>query len=488
MEEEVEILATPGVRYLGGDAGDYFLVDQYGNEYDQNSLAWRYLGLYVDCNGQDEDGDGHSQDQDGADGTTTTYCQRKLLWAAYIDPRYRGNGIREYQIYDPIKNKWDDTTCSGGWGRCAKLDCHEEHTGFDLLGVYKETDGMYDWWEQLFKHLGVCVWNDEEDYATMHTWMEAWPNSCQLLDMTDSWGKPLYLDLMPVSGGDMKLAVYTDSSCSKVSSMDYETYTIKYYKSLGYRNQTMYNVAREYAEAIDTWNKRMNSFKVCQPCIAYNTLGGGNGNRFYQEKDYSCYDKAGYTNVNQCYKFGSKTKLEVASVRDLKSASRQGTILRIAAYRRAYGKGVYGSSGLATSMLIAFVAIIGLAVIGLSFRRREVIRKRNDRQGKRWGGKLKESLASDGGIKRSDGSNIGRVIEEIERSRSRSQSRSQSITRNSSTIKKALNVMTRTASRTTPKKVATTNEIDFKGPEPPTTPTPQEQETTNRDLPRTTLV
>ena len=285
--EEEETLTTPGVRYLGGD-GDFSLVDKYGKENDPNSLAWRYLGMYVDCNNQGEDGDGHSQDQDSGDGTiTSTYCRRKLLWAAYVDSGYRqycGNGIREYQIYDPNKNVWDATTCSGRWSRYAQLDCHEANKGFDLLSVYKETNGMYDWWEQLFKHEGYCVWNNDEDYATMQTWMKAWPDSCQLLDITDSRGNPLYLDLMPLSGGDMKLAIYIDSTCSKVSSMDYESYTIKYYKSLRYRNQTGYNVAKEYAEAINTWNYRMKSFKVCQPCITYNPLGG---NRFYQQKNYN---------------------------------------------------------------------------------------------------------------------------------------------------------------------------------------------------------
>jgi hypothetical protein len=276
-----------------------------------------------------------------------------------------------------------------------------------LIGLYKETNGMYDWWEQLFKHMGYCVWNDDEDYATMQAWMKEWPDSCQLLDVTDRRGNPLYLDLMPLSGGDMKLAIYTDATCSRVSSnMDYEAYTIKYYKSLGYRNQTGYNVARAYAEAIDTWNGRMNSFKVCQPCIAYNPLGG---NRNGQGKNFNCYDKAGATNVNQCYKFGTKTRLEAASEGDLRAASMQGTILKVHAYGRVYGKGGYNAGSSVFPKLMIVAAVLGSAVL-LLLHRRTVIRRKIERRGKRWGGRLRESLAGDGGATRS-GSKGGKVLE-----------------------------------------------------------------------------
>ncbi|KAL3816702.1 hypothetical protein ACHAXA_009141 [Cyclostephanos tholiformis] len=370
-------------RHLGGD-GDFALVDKDGKELDPDSLAWRYLGLFMDCDAQDDE---HSDDQGQADGgsSSSRYCRRKLLWAAYVDRRYRGNGVEEYQIYDPTLGEWDSSTCSRSGvfsGRCAKLDCHEPDTRFELIGVYKETNGMYDWWEQLFKHEGYCVWNDNDAYQTMTTWMKVWPDSCQLLDITDNGGNALYLDLMPLSGGDMKLAIYKDSTCSKVSSMDYATYTKKYYKSLGYRDRTGYNVARTYAEAIDTWNARMNSFKVCQPCIAYN-VGGNNNN---------CDDKAGYTNVDQCYKFGTKTKLEVADDGDLIAASTQGSILRINVYNKVYGKGGFAIGTSFPMKPLAAVAVVGLA-IGLLLSRQTLIRR--DRQRRRRGSLLKESFVGD---------------------------------------------------------------------------------------------
>ena len=154
----------------GSNDNQYFeshFIDRDGNEYDPYSLAWRYLGMYVDCAANDQqylnDNVGRrdrdlSDDKDGS-------CQRKLLWAAYHDPRYQGGAIGEYQFYDPDTRSWNAETCTSR--RCAKMDCHEAQTHFKLVGVFKETDGMYDWAEQLFKHEGYCIWNDEDVYEEM---------------------------------------------------------------------------------------------------------------------------------------------------------------------------------------------------------------------------------------------------------------------------------------------------------------------------------
>ena len=395
--EELEQRRSLGGGDGGGDLQS-LLVDKDGVEYDPNSLAWRYLGLYVDCDDRDDNGSGSGDYGGQEDGGG--YCQRKLLWAAYLDKRYkqyRGNGIGDYQIYDVTSGGYDGTSCDGyGSSRCAKLDCHEPGTNFELLGVLKETKGMYDWTEQLFKHEGVCIWNDDEVYETMKTWMEKWPRECQALDVTDNRGNAIYLDIKPLPGGDMTLAIYKDSICSKVSSnMDFAAYTVKLYKSLGYNRQTGSDVAQTYKEAIDTWNEKMNTFKVCQPCVAYNlhsgqgknnghgrALGGNQGDG-EERQMYNCYDDAGYTNVNQCYKFGSKTELEVSDEYDLITASSQGTILRIKANGKVYGKGGYKASGTSLSLSLnrAFVsaaAIAFLAFTALLFRR-ILIRRRQQR-------------------------------------------------------------------------------------------------------------
>jgi hypothetical protein len=129
------------------------------------------------------------------------------------------------------------------------------------------------------------------------------------------------------------------------------------------------------------------------------------------------------------------------------------------------------------------VAFIGLAVIGVMVHRRTVIRKNNDRQGKRWGGTLKESLAGDRGITWSGGSDRGRVIEDVDCAAVIAPSRM--VTRSSSNIKKALVSLTRTASRTTSKVDATTNKIDVEGL---TLLTPREQTAPNCGHPCMTLI
>ena len=156
-----------------------------------------YLGLYIDCD----------LVQEGS------CCEHKLLWATYHDRHYQGNSIEEYQFYDLMSGEWDDSTCSryGGWKRCARLNCHKPGTGFELIGVFKETDGMYDWTEQHYKHEGGCIWNDNEAYEMMEKWMEKWPTSCQLLYVSDSWGNPLYMAVKPLAGGNMSFAIYKDS-------------------------------------------------------------------------------------------------------------------------------------------------------------------------------------------------------------------------------------------------------------------------------------
>ena len=356
----------PEQRALGGNRNSY-LVDKDGVQYDANSLSWRYLGLYIDCD----------QVQDG------NYCERKLLWAAYHDPHYRGNSIEEYKFYDMTSGEWDDSTCSryGGWKRCARLDCHEPSTGFELVGVFKESDGMYDWTEQLFKHEGMCIWNDDEAYETMEKWMEKWPTSCQQLYVSDVWGNALYMALKPLPGGNVTVAIYKDSGCTASSNMDLTKYLVKLYQSKGYYDDTGYTAAETWKEAIATWNEKMSYFKVCQPCVAYNLFSeqsnnkkerkgrflGGNQNNDgngYERKRYNCYDDAGYTNVNQCYKFETKTNLKMADEDDLSTASKQGTILRIKAYDKVYGKGGY-STPMSHTVLVAYESFAVVATAGI---------------------------------------------------------------------------------------------------------------------------
>lgn len=174
--------------------------------------AWRMLGFFVDCD-ESVQGDNRDHRNLGGENRRET-CQRYLLWAAYVDLNYIGGGIGEYQFWDAETSSWDTSTCqTHGNGRCAKMDCHSPDTNtWTLLGVYKEAAYSSEWYEQLFKHAGYCNWSNDV-YDFMKERYDDWPEGCQDTDSTDEQGNSLYLDLKPAAGGNLTLALYTDSIC-----------------------------------------------------------------------------------------------------------------------------------------------------------------------------------------------------------------------------------------------------------------------------------
>jgi len=374
-----------------GEEWESYLVDRKGNEYEPYALAWRYLGMYIDCdinNGScdnDDDDDGGSGDDNEA--------TRKVLWAAYVDPRYKGGSIGEYQFYDWTTDTWDTSTCKTK--RCAKMDCHVvDHSHYKLVGVFKETDGLTDWAEQLFKHEGYCVWNDDDTYSFMEQYRQNWVSSCVQLNLPDDYGNTLYLNTQPQPEGNMTYGIYLDEDCLEVSPYsNFADYVVSYYTYYYGNSDTGYTQAAQWNSTFDMWNEYMNTYKVCQPCRAYSlNINDGDGNsgdgnsgdgdrrRFLDgdENDgegeeeqwgYNCYDDAGYTNCNQCYKFETHTDMEVATVRDLERASSQGSLLQIRYKGKLYGSGGFGATSggfyLGSTTTQIFLGISFLLLLGI---------------------------------------------------------------------------------------------------------------------------
>eukprot|EP00592_Proboscia_alata_P017334 CAMPEP_0194393308 /NCGR_PEP_ID=MMETSP0174-20130528/123226_1 /TAXON_ID=216777 /ORGANISM="Proboscia alata, Strain PI-D3" /LENGTH=213 /DNA_ID=CAMNT_0039188977 /DNA_START=122 /DNA_END=763 /DNA_ORIENTATION=- len=148
---------------------DSYLVDSDGTAYTSYSLAWRYLGMFIDCdNDNDNNNNNRRLSSDSGDGDGS--CTRKVLWAAYHYPEYHGGSIGEYQFYDRTNQRWDSSTCQSQTSKwdvfhrgCQRMDCHEANSNFELVGVFTETDGLYDWTEQLFKHHGYCLWDGDKE-------------------------------------------------------------------------------------------------------------------------------------------------------------------------------------------------------------------------------------------------------------------------------------------------------------------------------------
>ena len=71
-------------RNLEGSNDEYtsYLVDKNGNEYEPYSLAWRYLGMYIDCDIEEQDVDREQEGDERRFLSDDSNCERVLLWAA----------------------------------------------------------------------------------------------------------------------------------------------------------------------------------------------------------------------------------------------------------------------------------------------------------------------------------------------------------------------------------------------------------------------
>eukprot|EP00529_Nitzschia_sp_RCC80_P018688 CAMPEP_0113493290 /NCGR_PEP_ID=MMETSP0014_2-20120614/28516_1 /TAXON_ID=2857 /ORGANISM="Nitzschia sp." /LENGTH=516 /DNA_ID=CAMNT_0000387149 /DNA_START=753 /DNA_END=2303 /DNA_ORIENTATION=+ /assembly_acc=CAM_ASM_000159 len=385
----------------GSVYGSNYYADSEQTYYDGYAQAWRYLGWYVDCNGgssryYDRSQHSHQSGDGNSNKIGNNYCQRYLMWAAYVDEDYSGGGIGEYAIFDTANGYYDSTACNtNGNGNCKLMDCHDpSSTNWKLLGVYKEASffGGDAFFEQLFKHEGVCLWNDDDIYEFMSEQRESgFSSGCLNTGMETGYPNEygddyLYIDLKPTYNGNMTYALYSDAVCSE----EYEgsEYNV---------DSVAANMGLLYGSYLEQWNNAMEVFKVCQPCRAYNLQNSGgsrygsgssssywysrnknNGNRrnlaeeaedkkessreaqykrklanyynddgqqansgwynadgddyYYYDPNngyFMCTDDADYSNVNQCMKFRSHGELEPASFEDLVYATNQRGILQV---------------------------------------------------------------------------------------------------------------------------------------------------------------
>jgi hypothetical protein len=308
-------LAAAQRRFLGQNT-EYVqespFADSYETYYAPYSQSWRLLGFYADCGSVEEGAEQRALGED--DG-----CIRVTLWAAYADLGYEGNGLYEYEMYDPHAGEWDTSGCEldgDDENRCVKMDCHLEGSEFELLGIFKapETD---EWFEQLFKHEGYCVWTEDE-YEFMSENRDNWPDEC-----SESSISGLYYSTKPLEGGGMGIGAYTDYLCIEESTEEVDVYEL-----------TGGSYDQDY---LDAWNAALSIYTICQPCVAYTPgwmskyQGGNNQDRRLDDEsgDFQCNDDAGYTNVNQCMKFNTQTEMVPISDYDLMKASVQGGLTNI---------------------------------------------------------------------------------------------------------------------------------------------------------------
>lgn len=278
---------------------------------------------------------------------------------------YSGLGFGEYQFFDTYAQKWDTSACETiGNGvsatvdeetgeetthvdasACKKMDCHlpNPNSNWQLLGYFKEAQ-YTAWFEQLFKHEGYCVWQNNE-YNFMYPNYYAWPSGCTATETTLSDGTTLlYYDTKATANGNMTYGLFTDSKCSADYQGNEVTMESVLLSGEGSNDDSLLSL-----QYLDKWNAAMEIYKVCQPCRAY-SLHSKNKNNDNNNDDYDpnnglfqCYDAAGYTNVNQCMKFRTKTYMSYATLEQVMEAAQQGGITSISVHGgRTYGSYMAG--------------------------------------------------------------------------------------------------------------------------------------------------
>lgn len=238
--------------------------------------------------------------------------RRVCLTCQYVDEYHEGNGFKEYQYYDTNLYEWVEVCdLHSTKQRCVKMDCHEPNTNFTLIGVFKIAQEDGDFFDQLFKHEGYCLW-DNDQYDFMQEAKDSWPQACTRAgeNQYDQHGNPLYYDMKPLEFGRVDVGLYSDPYC--LNSYDDED-------KLGAMTQAAdaNNEISDLNANLAIWEHAMEMFRVCQPCVSYNLPNvteaynsknrhwwnrnlndGENGDVDYTDPFY-CYDAAGYQNVNQ---------------------------------------------------------------------------------------------------------------------------------------------------------------------------------------------
>ena len=245
-------------------------------------------------------------------------------------------------IYNTKSKSWDKTACKASDSkRCVKMDCHNQGTNFKPLGFFRQ-DAPVEFLALLAKHQGSCSFSDGEANAVADgaEWL---PQQCTQTQLED--GTAIYFDLQPQKYGAVNVALYTDYKCSMLysGSTTAQTVLTTYYG---------YDVGLE--ENMKNINTALDTFKVCTPCRTFDLTNtpeaaaaaaaaeaedgedGAVEEAEYVNTGFVCNDDAGNAGVNQCAMFAQNSDISAATMSEIGTASRQGSITRL--YASAEGK------------------------------------------------------------------------------------------------------------------------------------------------------
>ena len=263
-------------------------------EYDMWDQAFRMLGGYIDCDpnemvhqdshdnnnhGEEQHEDGGGEGEGGGEGRRAKSgddkgngCTRWVIWASYVrsssgsqedggnkNVNGNANGDRRFMKNGDNNNQ-----------NANDFDCHKRDTTWKLLGVYRQD--YYQFLEQLTKH----VWAyDSYEYNLMLATLQYTSTYCSEAGYYD--GYLLYVDVMPVRGGDLQMGLYVDDQCI-VTFIN----TDVNYDSLdggdGGQGRKLsgngdYDGLMEYT--LSEFNYLFDTFRQCTSCVDYPTYQDG---------------------------------------------------------------------------------------------------------------------------------------------------------------------------------------------------------------------
>jgi hypothetical protein len=201
------------------------------------------------------------------------------------------------------------------------------------LGFFRQ-DAPVEFLALLAKYQGSCSFSDGEANAVADGagWL---PQQCTQTQLDD--GTAIYFDLQPKKDGSVDVALYTDYKCSMLysGSTSAQTVLTTYYG---------YDVGLE--ENMKNINSALDTFKVCTPCRTFDLTNtpeaaaaaaaqqvqgddGAAQQAEYVNTGFVCNDSAGNAGVNQCAMFAQNSAISSASMSEIATASRQGSITRL---------------------------------------------------------------------------------------------------------------------------------------------------------------
>ena len=236
--------------------------------YDAWAQAYRMLGAYIHCDDKNNNWAYYNNNnKNNGQG-----CQRWIVWAAYVNPNYQGNGINEYVAnqsddyysqgyynaggvssggqynqangqynsqnngyynkngynnngYNSNSNNNNNKNKNNNYNKNNKnnqpislLDCHDAGTEWKLLGVYRAV--FYDYFEQISKHLWYYT---SSEYSIATNGLDYMGDGeCEDAG-NDRYGNYVYKAPRPVEGGSIEIGLYMDADCTVLYNEDDET-------------------------------------------------------------------------------------------------------------------------------------------------------------------------------------------------------------------------------------------------------------------------